>query len=186
MSSIFDEKNMMQVLQKCLPDGETIKAAIHACADESHIKRVFSGCIFDDFVLIPAENGGIIEVSKSKYSAYDIYIGITTHYLLIDGCEKYKYYYEFKYDVDINGVDVEEVKVKTSLLEDIKMCYPFEAIQNCEIKNGWMGSVKCNLTMKNGDYFKLMFPKRGGLGGGMPNHKQYRDEIISCLSARNE
>lgn len=44
-----------------------------------------------------------------------------------------------------------------------------------------MGSVKCFLTMKNGSYFKLMFPKLGGLGGGMPNHAKYRDMIIERL-----
>lgn len=48
-----------------------------------------------------------------------------------------------------------------------------------------MGSVKCKLEMKNGDTFKLMFPKLGGLGGGMPHHAQYREEIIACLSKQN-
>lgn len=44
-----------------------------------------------------------------------------------------------------------------------------------------MGSVKCNIAMKNGTYFKLLLPKLGGLGGDMPNHTQYRDAIIACL-----
>lgn len=33
----------------------------------------------------------------------------------------------------------------------------------------------------NESYFKLMFPKLGGLGGGMPHHAQYRDAIIAKL-----
>lgn len=44
-----------------------------------------------------------------------------------------------------------------------------------------MGSVKCNIAMKNGTYFKLLLPKLGGLGGDMPNHTQYRDAIIAHL-----
>lgn len=39
--------------------------------------------------------------------------------------------------------------------------------------------------MNNGSYFKLMFPKPGGLGGGMPHHTEYREAIIARPGRRN-
>ena len=33
----------------------------------------------------------------------------------------------------------------------------------------------------NGEYFKLMFQKLGGLGGGMPLHAEYCDRIMQQL-----
>ncbi len=35
--------------------------------------------------------------------------------------------------------------------------------------------------MKNGTTLKLMFPKLGGVGGGMPHHAEYREAIIAKL-----
>ena len=48
-------------------------------------------------------------------------------------------------------------------------------------KKGMEGSVKCHITMKNGSYFKLLLPKLGGLGGGMPHHAEYLQAIIARL-----
>lgn len=41
------------------------------------------------------------------------------------------------------------------------------------------------ITMDNSSYFILMFPKLGGLGGGMPHHTEYREAIIARLGGRN-
>ena len=38
------------------------------------------------------------------------------------------------------------------------------------------------ITLKNGAFLKLLLPKRGGLGGGMPHHEEYREKIIARLS----
>lgn len=37
----------------------------------------------------------------------------------------------------------------------------------------------------NGEYFKLMFQKLGGLGGGMPLHAEYCDRIMQQLRKVN-
>ena len=37
----------------------------------------------------------------------------------------------------------------------------------------------------NGEYFKLMFQKLGGLGGGMPLHAEYCDRIMQELRKVN-
>ncbi|MCI8512027.1 MAG: hypothetical protein HFE83_08545 [Lachnospiraceae bacterium] len=184
MSGIFDETNMMRALKPYLPEGESTKAGIHACANESHIRRIFSGGILVGNTLIPSEKGGMVRVSRSKVSTCDIYLGITDHYLVMAECEECKHFYEYDADIDPRVVPVTEVHSEISL-DEMGTCYRLDEIRHCEIKKGWMGSVKCSLTMKNGDFFRLMLPKLGGLGKGMPHHTQYRDEIIACLSAVN-
>ena len=182
-ADIFDEANMRQILEKYIPDGETLLAGIHAISKETVIKVIFSNCARTENGLVPYENGGII-VNKEKYAGYDLYLGITQNFLEITESERNKYYYQFE---DIPGVSGEGVQEVTSeiLFTDIGKCFSLADIQSCEIKNGWMGSVKCFIKMKNGSYFKLMFPKFGGVGGGMPHHTQYREAIIERLGGRN-
>lgn len=146
MSGIFDEGNMMQVLNSCLPDGETISAGIH---------------------------GITLQVNKKKTSRFDVYIGITEYYLIVAECEERKYLNEFYRIPD---------KRKT-VAEDIGTCFPLAQIQSCEIKNAVMGAVNCSITLKDGSFLKLQLPKRGGLGGGMPHHTEYREKIIARLDS---
>ena len=135
-------------------------------------------------MLLPVKQGGTIAVRRSKYASYDVYLGITARYLLIAECGTYKHFYEYGADAEIDPevVAVTEVRREMSL-NDMGTCYPLSEIRRCGIKKGWMGAVKCHIVMKNGDYFELILPKRGGHGGGMLHHEQYRDEIIACLSA---
>ena len=180
MSEIFDETNMRRVLGEYIPSGETLLAGIHAISHETKIIGVFGKCVLTENGLIPAENGGVIVVNKEKNSTYDLYIGITQYSLVVAPCERSSYYYRFD-----DGPDVREenIRMVTSdiLLADIGNCFRLADIGNCVIKKGWMGSVKCSLTMKNGSCFKLRFPKLGGLGGGMPHHTEYREAIIARL-----
>lgn len=181
MSEIFDEKNMYKALERYIPDGETLLAGIHAISKETNIIYVFGNCARTESKLVPDENGGTVAVNKKKYSTYDIYLGITQTSLVITDCEGDSYYYQFDDEADVNGTDIQEV-VSDIFFDDIGKCFPLADIQNCEMKKGWMGSVKCSVTMKNGSYFKLLLPKLGGLGGGMPHHTEYREAIITRLS----
>ena len=181
---IFDETNMRQTLEQYIPDGETLFAGIHAVSKETKITGVFGKCVRTESKLIPDENGGIVALNKKKYSAYDIYIGITQYSLVIAECERNSYYYQFDDEPHVKESDIQEV-TSDIFLVDIGTCFPLTDIQNCNIKKGWMGSVKCFITMKNGSYFKLMFPKIGGLGGGMPHHTEYREAIIARLGGSN-
>lgn len=181
MSGVFDETQMRRILGKYIHDGETLLAGIHAISHETNIRGIFGKCDCTERGLIPDENGSIIVLNKRKYSAYDIYIGITEHFLVIVDCDKESYLYEFDNESDEDAGNIQEVTSEI-LFSDIGTCFALEEICSCEIKKGWMGSVKCFITMKNGSYFRLMFPKLGGLGGGMPNHAEYRDMIIKRLS----
>lgn len=181
MSEIFDEANMRRLLEEHIPIGETLVAGIHAISQETHIKGIFGRCIYMEDKLIPDKNGRIIALDKKKHSTYDVYIGITQNFLAIAGCEKNAYHYELDDAPDGSEGEMQEI-TSDICLADIGTCFPLADIQSCQLKNGWMGSVKCFLTMKNGSSFKLMLPKRGGLGGGMPHHAEYREAIIERLS----
>lgn len=179
---ILDEKNMRQSLEKYLPDGETLAAGIHGVGIQTEIKQVFGKCIYDGERLVPDENGNTLQVTKSKVSKFDVYVGITKHYLILSECEKYKHLYEFN-DVP-NFKEASVQKIDTCILpEDIGTCFPLSEIRNCEIKNAWMGAVNCSITMKNGSFIKLMLPKNGG--PAMPHHTEYREKVIACLNAHS-
>lgn len=184
MSDIFDEGNMMRALENYLPDGETLIAGVHGVGIETEIKQVFGKCVLVGEQIIPNENGTALAVRKCKYSRYDVYIGITQRYLILSECEVYKHLYEFDDAPDLAGIAVEEIDTSISI-QDIGTCFPLADIEKCVIKRAWMGAVKCSITMKNGSFLKLMLPKRGGLGKGMPHHEQYREVIITRLSAGN-
>ncbi|MCM1113254.1 MAG: hypothetical protein NC399_08390 [Muribaculum sp.] len=179
-SEVFDETNMRRVLEKYIPDGETMLAGIHAIAKESSVTAFFVKCIPMENRLVPDETGGVIALHKKKYSGYDIYIGITQFSLLIAECQRNSYLYQVDNKPDVGETVPQEVS-SDLYYDDIGTCFPLADIQSCEIKNGWMGSVKCVIAMKNGSYFKLMLPKLGGLGGGMPHHTEYRRAIIERL-----
>lgn len=179
---VFDEKTMMQSLGKYIPDRETLIAGIHGVGLETKVKQVFGKCICIEDKLIPSERGTTLEVIKSKYSTFDVYVGITQNYLILSECEVYKHYYEFNDNPDLGDAAVEEIDACIPL-EDIGTCFPFAEIQSCVIKNAWMGAVNCSITMKNGTILKLLLPKEGGLG--MPHHAEYREAIIRHLNPAN-
>ena len=181
MYGVFDETTMRQALEKYILDGESLLAGIKAVAKESTVTCIFGQCTLADDRLIPYKDGGTVEIRKKKYEAYDIYLGITQHSMVVVDCMSPRYLYEFSSDPIVRNTDIQMVN-NDILLTDVGKCFCLTNIQSCEINKGWMGSVKCTVTMKNGDYFKLLLPKLGGLGRNMPHHTEYRDAIINRLS----
>lgn len=181
MSSIFDEKTMIQYLERSIPGGEALAAGIHGIGITSQIKQAFKNCVLIGEQLIPKENGAVLEVSKEKYAKCDVYIGITQNYLIVSECELYKHCYEFNEHPELREGEAKELCTAISI-QDIGTCFPLADIQTCIIKKGWMGSVNCSITMKNGNFLKLLLPKLGGVGGGMPHHAEYREAILARLS----
>ncbi len=178
MAGIFDEGLMRETLGRYIPDGESLEAGIHAVSRETSIVAVFGKCVYAGDRLRRAENGGALVLRKKKYAPYDVYLGVTQSYLLIAQCEENKYLYDFDAVSDAQAQPL----AADLPLADVGTCFPLADIQDCEIKKGIMGSVKCTVTMKDGSRFKLMLPKLGGVGGGMPNHAQYRAAILARLS----
>lgn len=183
-NDIFNEANMRVALEKYVPAGETLIAAIRVVTKESSASCVFDKCILTEDDIRPAEDGKIVSVSKKKFATYDMYLGITQRSMVVADCGAYKYYYEF------NKVPVSsDLKIQT-LTEPVSLgslckCFALEDVESCKAKKGMAGSLNCVITMKNSDYFKIIIPKTGGFGGGMPNHEKYRDEILKCLSGEN-
>lgn len=180
MSEIFSEKNMMQILGKYLPDGETLEAGVHGIGLEVRISQIFKNCIITEDTILPSENGEMFQVNKGKVAKFDVYIGITENYLILSQCEINKWYYEISEIQDSAQKNATEISSGISL-RDVGTCFPLEDMQSCEIKKVWMGAVNCTITMKNGSFLKLQLPKRGGLGGGMPHHAEYRETILTRL-----
>lgn len=176
---IFDERDMMQALEKYLPNGETLTGGIYTIGMQMEIKETFEKCAYIGDKLIPDENGTTLQVIKSKFSSFYIYVGISQHYLIFSECEPYEHFYKFNDVSNLEETVVEKISTDISL-EDLGTCFPLAEIQSCVFKNARNGAVKCSITMKNGSYFKLKFPKQGG--PGMPHHAEYREAIIACLS----
>ncbi|MCI9002754.1 MAG: hypothetical protein HFG03_07980 [Oscillibacter sp.] len=145
MAGVFDEAKMLQVLGDCLPEGETLAAGIH---------------------------GITLQVNQKKTSYFDVYVGITEHYLLVAECEERKY---------LTAAYPLLPDLRKTVAEDVGVCFSFGSIQSCVIKKAMMGAVNCAITFRDGGFLKLQLPKRGGLGGGMPHHAEYREAIIARL-----
>ncbi len=106
---IFDETNMRKALEKYIPDGEILLAGIHAIAKEMSVTGIFGNCVLAENGLIPDESGGAVALNKKKYSAYDIYLGITQYSMVIGECEKNNYFYQFDDVPDMSEADIQEV-----------------------------------------------------------------------------
>ncbi|WP_325199701.1 hypothetical protein [Oscillibacter sp.] len=145
MAGIFDEALMRRVLGDCTPEGETLAAGIH---------------------------GITLQVNQKKTSYFDVYVGVTEHYLLVAECEERKY---------LTAAYPLLPDLRKTVAEDVGACFPFGSIERCEIKKGMMGAVNCSITFRDGNFLKLQLPKRGGLGGGMPHHAEYRETILARL-----
>lgn len=184
MSGIFDEKRMQQVLEKYIPKGEVLKAGIHGIGQEINILQTFKNCICAGEDLVPSPNGEIIRINKGKVAAFDIYIGITENYLILSQCQTNKWYYKSDMLSEADSDIAVEIRNRVPLA-DIGTCFPLADIQDCKIKKVWMGAFNCMITLKNGSFFKIQLPKRGGLGNGMPHHAEYREAILACLNDKN-
>ena len=137
-----------------------------------------------DNMLVLSDNHEILMLGKKKEASFDVYVGITENNLVIAECEPtlYSYPYEF-----INDIVHDEINYLDSPLsfKEIGHVFALDDIKSCELKKIWMGAVNCLITLENGSFLKITLPKLGGLGGGMPNHKEYRQKIVDCLSRFN-
>lgn len=179
-NDIFNEANMRVALNKYIPAGESLIAGIRTVTKESSASCVFDKCVLTEDDIRPAEDGKIVSVRKKKLCTYDMYLGITERSMVVADCEMNKYYYEFNKVPISSNLRIQTITEPISLGSLCK-CFALEDVESCKVKKGMVGSLNCVITMKNGDYFKLMIPKYGGVGGGMPHHEEYRDAILKCL-----
>ncbi len=102
------------------------------------------------------------------------------YHFVFTTCLDCKYLYEFDYVKDDAVYELSDID-EYVYLGDIGHCFKLTDIEKCEFKKGMLGSVKCYLEFKDKSTFKLLLPKKAGMGNGMPNHTQYREQIIDCL-----
>lgn len=142
--------------------------------DEGRMLQVLGACCPEGETLSAGVHGITLQVNKKKTSFFDVYVGITERCLLVAECEERKYLttaYQMLPDM------------RKTVAEDVGVCFPFGDIQSCLIKNAMMGAVNCSITFRDGSFLRLQLPKRGGLGGGMPRHAEYREKIIARLES---
>lgn len=140
--------------------------------DENYMMQVLRTWIPEGETCDAGVHGITLQVNKKKTSRFDVYVGITARYLLVVECEERRYLNE----------DYRIPDLRKTVAEDAGVCFALSDIESCKIKNAIMGAVNCSITWKDGTYLKIQLPKRGGLGGGMPRHAQYRDKILNVLS----
>ena len=144
--------------------------------DEGNMMQVFKSCMPEGETVYAGVHGITLQINEKKTSRFDVYIGITEQYLIVVECEERKYLNKFYHIPDI----------RKTVAEDVGTCFPMAAIQRCAVENAIMGAINCSITLKDGSFLKLQLPKRGGLGGGMPHHAQYREAIVARLRAISE
>ncbi len=183
MAGIFSERNMLDALISVRPDGEKVSAGVHGVVKKVKAVKIFKNvCKRNGEGIVESEDTAL-KITKEKECAFDAYIGITENHLLIVECEDNGWLYDYT-NIPMSEVEgIDEGGIIPP--EMIGTSYAFSDITSCKIKKILMGAVNLTLTFKDGSYYKIMLPKLAGLGGGMPNHKQYRTEIIDRLSGLN-
>ena len=64
-----------------------LAAGIHGIGLNTEARHIFGKCILVGEQLMPDKNADAYEICKCKYAKYDVYIGITEHYLILSECE---------------------------------------------------------------------------------------------------
>ena len=138
---------------------------------ESYMLEKLMPCVPAGETLAAGIHGVILQVNQKRTSYLDVYIGVTERSLLVAECEERKFLNP-QYRIRDTRKAVEE---------ELGVCFPASAIERCQVKAAWMGAVNCAVTLRDGGFLKLQLPKRGGLGGGMPRHAEYREAILTWL-----
>lgn len=81
-SYLFTEADMRRILDKYIPDGETLLAGIPAVAKETTVFAAFDGCFAANDALVPHKDGKTVAVMKKKVNPYGVYLGITQNHLV--------------------------------------------------------------------------------------------------------
>lgn len=199
MSGIMDEQTMKDTLGKYVPSGETLLAGIHCINKELHTSSYFRNCLplGDYIVLVESDEENVLEVKKSKVASSDMYIGITENHCIVTGCEGVRFLYEYQnYEGDKSNIDIIDLEKDESvgkemgtekilgrmLQADIGHVFKLSDIVSAETKNKLFGAILLSFKFKSGCEFILTLPKKAGVGNGMPNHLEYRDMIIKCIT----
>lgn len=190
MSSVFSENRMLEELVPLideLPGNQEFQAGVHGVMKKVVITRVYRNAILDDNnVIVPTDGDSILYIRKSKLCDFDAYIGITPDWLLVVPCNEEKWAYE-----SFRITEPEKIKEFLDYAQPLEAplpasyiipVIPLASIADFSAKKNWIGAYVCRLEMSDGDEFKMMLPRLGGLGGGMPHHKEYREAIVSKLT----
>lgn len=174
MPEITSEENMMEVLGRYLPEGETILAAVSGVGLEVRLRQIIGKCVNTGTWFEPSENGKTYLVSVEKHCKFDLYIGVTQSHLLVSQCEPNNWFYQ----ITESNVAAEGISERISHRDVGYCCYALSDIESCVVKKAWGGAVKCMITLKGGSYFKIRLPK---LCEKIPDYESRRAMILKHL-----
>ena len=83
MPLVISKENMMEVLGKYLPEGETILAGVHGICSEARMRQIVGGCVNTGIWFEPSENGKTYLVEMRKCCKFDLYLAVTENHLLV-------------------------------------------------------------------------------------------------------
>lgn len=187
MSSVFSERNMLEKLSAVFPAGTEIKAAVHVVVKSAEVMRLYANAVVEDKTrLIPAATDSLIFLRKSKECSFDAYLGISDSLIAMVPCDSVMWGYELPEISDPDQIaqfgGFAETVTQPLDLSAITLVYPIDSLDKCEGKKNWIGAWNYKLEFSCGDNFRVMIPRLGGLGGGMPNHARYRDAIVGLFN----
>ncbi|MCI8915086.1 MAG: hypothetical protein HFF26_00230 [Oscillospiraceae bacterium] len=125
MAGIFDEGRMMQVLEGCVPEGETVTAGVH---------------------------GVTLQINQKKTSVFDVYVGLTGSSLLVAECEERQYLNGFYRVPDLRKAVTEDLGTCIPLAQ-IEKCEIKKGIMgaaNCSITLRDGSFLKLQLPKRGG------------------------------------
>ena len=181
----YGERQMRQMLEKYVPEGETLLAGVHGYGEKVEMYRtVYGSCSWGDDDVCPQKRDGAYHAKVAKYAGYEVYIAMTEQHYIFSACEfGEKYYYEVD-DIPLpEGVTPEERESHVDLRETgIGYVFGQEDIESCGISRN-KKVTDCEIKLKDGTYFHLQFLNRDIAPEASPHYLEYRDAVLECLKA---
>lgn len=87
-------------------------------------------------------------------------LGLPRIFWQLPGAKRTPYHYELDDAPDGSEGEMQEI-TSDICLADIGTCFSLADIQSCQLKNGWMGSVKCFLTNSGYEFFRAICEEKG-------------------------
>lgn len=182
MTDYFNEDKMNEFLKKYVPEGQSLLYGVKAVGLEMIVRQVFSYVTFkDEMTLTRSEEMPefTYDVKREKYATHDIYLGITQDYIVFNECDDYKHAYSFKQGTPGEFIPL-EVTGDISTRE-FGHAQAISDVTDISVKKAFMGASKVEITFSNGSSFKMLIPKKAGIGKGMPNHANNKEKILERL-----
>lgn len=180
----YGEKQMRQMLEQYVPEGESLIAGVHGYGMKTIIHQVIYGAYTVDGMTFPAKDGAAYLVTKEKHAGYEVYLAMTERHYIFSACERGLKYYSGMEEIELPQGVTPQQRQSLVNIQDIGIGYIFsqEDIESC-VTNADSGGkyTDCAIKLKGGVYFEIRFLKKNVAPESAPHYLEYRDMILKCL-----